>query len=38
MFGGIICGNLTVESVVKCVGAVVEGIGGFDDFASDDAG
>jgi hypothetical protein len=38
MFGGIIGGDLTVESVVEGVGAVVEGVGGFDDFAGDDAG
>jgi hypothetical protein len=38
MFGGIIRGDLTIVSIVEGVGAVGEGIGGFDDFASDDAG
>jgi hypothetical protein len=36
MFGGVKCGDLTVVFVVEGVGAVGEGVGGFDDFAGDD--
>jgi hypothetical protein len=38
MFGGVIGSDLTIVGVVECVGAVIEGVGGFDDFASGETG
>jgi hypothetical protein len=38
MFGGVKCGDLTIVSVVEGVGAVGEGVGSFDDFASGETG
>jgi hypothetical protein len=35
MFGGVKCGDLTLVSVVEGVGAVSEGVGSDDRFASD---
>jgi hypothetical protein len=36
MFGGIISGDLSLESVIDDVGGIPFDIGGFDDFGGED--